>query len=92
VKAQLAQAKPSPAVTDLNKQIDAATGASPKLGTRLLRTLRQVEGADVAPSAQLEQSVKDLHAIVSKLSAAMKAAGVTVTATAVSIDPPEDEE
>ena len=92
VKAQLAKAPPSPAVADLSKQIDAATGASPKLGTRLVRALRQVEGADVAPSAQLEQSVKDLHAIVIKLSAAMKAAGVTVMGTAVSIDPPEDEE
>jgi photosystem II stability/assembly factor-like uncharacterized protein len=90
VKAQLAKAPPSAAVTDLSKQIDAATGASPKLGARLVRTLRQVEGADVAPTALMEQSVKELHAIVVKLSAAMKAAGVNATGAAVTIAPVED--
>jgi len=92
VKAQLAKAPPSAAVTDLSKQIDAATGASPKLGARLVRALRQVEASDVAPTPQMEQSVKDLHAIVVKLSAAMKAAGVTATGAAVTIAPVEDEE
>jgi photosystem II stability/assembly factor-like uncharacterized protein len=92
VKAELAKAPASPAVAELTKQIDAATGASPKLGTRLVRALRQVEGADVAPSAQAEQVVVELHAIVVKLGAAMKAAGVSANGAAVTIEPPEDEE
>jgi hypothetical protein len=92
VKTQLAKAPSSAAVADLTKQIDAATGASPKLATRLVRALRQVQGADIAPSAQAEQLVNDLHAIVAKLSAAMKAAGVTANGAAMTIEPPEDEE
>jgi hypothetical protein len=92
VKAQLAKAPPSAAVTDLTKQIDAATGASPKLDTRLVHALRQTEGADVAPSAQLELTFHELHAIVVKLTAAMAAAGVSANGAALTIEPAADEE
>ena len=92
VKAQLAKLPATPATAELTKQIDAVTGASPKLATKLVRVLRMVESADVGPSAQMTQAASELHAIVVKLVAAMKAAGVTANGAAVSIEPAQDEE
>lgn len=82
VRAQLAKQPASPAIAQLTRDIDAVTGASPDLGSRLVRVAYALEESEVGPTAQLELAANELHAIVVKLRAGIQAVGGAVKLSA----------